>query len=305
VAPSDDAVKKYQNEDYPAWIDKCRTTLTVLHEGYPSGAEDVVLTFEFENKGTRPAEDAKIEFRCDGDIAILRPGDSDDGDERDDENALEEEIVSLPESWRLPSFPAPPSPPQIKRVVHRAPLILAPRPKTALDLATLGASGFHNHALSALFKQQERLLAPLGYTDRLTTNMFGPAYPSPFAEMFRAEEALASLLRPDPIDLISQRPHLPHIPEPHDAEAFYFRKWQSEFPVQKGIVTCDLWRHQEGKVSFEIHVLFTKDGPRNGRVVCEVHAGNLTKPVSVSVAVRRDVEERVFSDDLQQMINDT
>lgn len=142
VAPSDDAVKKYQNEDYPAWIDKCRTTLTTLHEGYPSGAKDVVLTFEFENQGTRPAQDAKIEFRCDGDIAIVRPGNSDDGDASDDENDLKEKTVSLPESWRRPSFPAPPSPPQIKRVVHRAPLIVTSRPKTGLDFAALGASPF-------------------------------------------------------------------------------------------------------------------------------------------------------------------
>ena len=304
VGPSDDAVKKYQNEDYPAWIEKCRKTLTTLHEGYPGGAADVVLTFEFENKGTRPAENAKIEFRCDGDIAILRPG-KDDGED----NNLEEENGQLHDSWRRPSFPSPPSPPKFSRIVHQAPLILKPRLKTGLDLAALGKSALGSSSLMDLVKEQERLRSTLGFTDQLVKSLPSWAAQSQLAQfgnMFRTEqsaiEALGLPRRPDPIDIISHSPILPRIPEPHDAEAFYFRKWQSGVPVQKGIVTRDLWRHQEGKIDFEVHVLFTKDGPCNGRVVCEVHAGNLTRPVSISVAVRRDVEKRLFSDDVKQMI---
>jgi hypothetical protein len=84
----------------------------------------------------------------------------------------------------------------------------------------------------------------------------------------------------DPVRLIP-----PPLPK-HRPEAFYY-SWRANRPVQKGIVTCDFWRHQKEEEIFEFEVLFTKDGEARGIVECTVHAENLTKPEQAKVTVAR------------------
>lgn len=71
----------------------------------------------------------------------------------------------------------------------------------------------------------------------------------------------------------------------HDPEVFYFIDWPSDLPVNKGALTCDLWRHQSDKQHFELEVAFDSEGRLCGSIFCEVHAENMTKPVSARTKV--------------------
>jgi hypothetical protein len=296
IAPSDEAISQYQNEYYPAWLDKCREILTALQEGYPKSNEVVTLTFEFENVGTRPAEDAKIEFSCDGDIAFRRPP------EEDEDNVIGARSPAPP--WNRPSFPSPPTAPQVERVVHRAPFIYQPKSSKRVDIGSvLAATSSPGFRLATMLQQQEKLTSPLWAQDRITKGMLGSAISNPLGDVFARERELIETMntRIFPEPSISSI-HRPFIPEQHDPEAFYFRKWSMGSPETYGKITCDLWRHQQGKTDFEIEVMFAGGGVANGRIVCKVHAGNLTKPLTTTVAVKRTINEYLFTEDITQMI---
>jgi len=294
IAPNDETISKYQNEHYPAWLEKCREILMALHEGHPKSIEVVTLTFEFENVGTRPAEDAKIEFSCNGEIAFRRPPEEDD----------DSDIRSPAPPWYRPSFPSPPNAPGVERVVHRAPFIHQPKSNKRVDIGTvLAATSSPGFRLATVLQRQEKLMSPLWAQDRITKGILGSAISNPLGEVFARERQLIENMntRIIPEPSISSI-HRPFVPEPHDPEAFYFRKWSKGSPETYGKITCDLWRHQQGKINFELEVMFAGGGAANGRVVCEVHAGNLTKPLTNSVAVKRAAKERLFSEDVMQMI---
>ncbi|WP_298938562.1 PIN domain-containing protein [uncultured Ruegeria sp.] len=296
IAPSDETILKYQNEHYPAWLEKCREILSAMHEGYPKSNEVVTLIFEFNNVGTRPAEDAKIEFTCDGDIAIRRPPDE------DDDSAIG--TRSPAPLWHRPSFPSPPAAPQVERVVQRAPFVHRPNRGKHVDIgAVLAATNSPGLRLATMLQKQEKLMSPLWAQDSITKGILGSAITNPIGDVFAREreltEKMNARLIPEPsISSI----HRPFIPEPHDPETFYFRKWSKGLPETYGKITCDLWRHQQGKIDFEIEVMFAGGGAANGRIVCEVHAGNLTKPLTTTVAVKRTIDEYLFTEDITQMI---
>lgn len=330
VAPTCDEIARYQKEAYPAWLEQCRSKLENLHKGYPDGAESIVLNFEFENQGSRPAEDARIEFQCDGDIAIYRLPDEEDGLD-DDEVADNASEVANPAPWERPSFSVPPSSPKADRIIHRAPLIKTPRRRVGTDLAALSARHLTNPSIGAAIQARERWMASGRDIELYTTRFHGldiakmNAAVNPLDSIGSAMRGIPGLAyekamkramgldRPN-VDHSFARPvfepistaHLSRLklPDPHDAEAFYFRKWGHSTPTKNGAITCDLWRHQKKPVEFELRVIFAGKGSRNGRIVCKVHAGNLTHPVSKFVVVTRKVESRSFELDANQMIED-
>jgi hypothetical protein len=296
IAPSDETISKYQKEDYPAWLKKCHEIFSTLHESYPKSDEVVTLTFAFENVGTRPAEDAKIEFSCNGDIAFRRSPE-------EDEDSVTGTRSPSP-LWHRPSLPSPPTTPRIERVVHRAPFIRQAKHSKGVDIGSvLAATNTPGLRLATMLQRQEKLLSPLWAQDRITKGILGSAISNPLGDAFARQHELVETMntRMVPEPSISSI-HRPFIPEQHDPEAFYFRKWSKGSPETYGKITCDLWRHQQGKVDFEIEVMFAGGGAANGRIVCEVHAGNLTRPFTTAVAAKRIINEYPFTEDITQMI---
>ena len=104
IAPDSESITIYQEETYPAWIEECRDVLSNLHKTKISYTSDLPISFEVKNAGTRPAENARIEFLTKGDICISR-------DCTKDDEVLNEEPVSAP---TYPNLPKPPIAPKWK-----------------------------------------------------------------------------------------------------------------------------------------------------------------------------------------------
>ena len=73
--PSEDDIKRYQQEGYPNWLEQCHRHLAMAHDMLGMYAQRLALSFELINQGTRPATDLLITFRASGVIRIL-PNDS-------------------------------------------------------------------------------------------------------------------------------------------------------------------------------------------------------------------------------------
>ncbi len=91
--PSEAAIKKYKEEEYPKWIERVREFLSNL----PKLMEERSISLEFviSNIGRMPAENVIVSFHCEGDLLFLPPGD---------------EAEMRPKIY----YPSPPDPPKGK-----------------------------------------------------------------------------------------------------------------------------------------------------------------------------------------------
>ena len=108
--PSDEHIAKYTEQEYPAWLEKCETFLSGLHETLQQRVTQPAFAFEAKNLGTRPGNDALIIIRASGQFMICPPPYDEDFPE--DHKQLELCI------------PTPPAPPRGKWV---------PVPDSAMD----------------------------------------------------------------------------------------------------------------------------------------------------------------------------
>jgi hypothetical protein len=93
-----------------------------------------------------------------------------------------------------------------------------------------------------------------------------------------------------------------HAARHRDSEAFYFENWSESLAVSKGILTCELWRHQSGYEIFELDALAVGGDETGGVVCCTVHAENLTCPVMSKVVVKRVISTFDVYDDAMAMV---
>ncbi|MDB5636536.1 MAG: hypothetical protein JWP51_1444 [Bradyrhizobium sp.] len=93
------------------------------------------------------------------------------------------------------------------------------------------------------------------------------------------------------------------LPDPPKPEEFYYASWPTIRPVQKGALTCQLWRHQTDDEIFEFKVVFGKNGDARGVVECAVHADNLTEPRQAKVIVERKIESIGMFDLAEAMVD--
>lgn len=61
VAPSSSQITKYQNVDYPAWIEQLRSTLGLLHLKFNHGR--IPVQIPLRNIGSRPAKALRVKFQ--------------------------------------------------------------------------------------------------------------------------------------------------------------------------------------------------------------------------------------------------
>ena len=289
--PSDADIHNYQNALYPQWIDNCRAILSELHVGRDEIEVPIILRWSMSNDGTRPASQVRVQFEAQGPLAIRRLSEKDD--EADEEDADVGEVASAGRT--VPKFPQPPKPPAFKKVVTKVPTPPSHTRAQPLDVSALRLpgidplSGVSNHL--DLISEASRLLGQhRGIFDQL-----GVA--SSAFEQHRkllGTSGMDALLRGPTVGQVSHHIeplHLPRlfIPPKHDPEAFYY-DWSATSPVKKGVLTCDLWRHQDSEEVFAFEVIFTNEGETRGSILCSVHAENLTKPETARISVIRTID---------------
>lgn len=93
VPASDEAIAKYQDEDYPNWLDKCEGFLLNLHEALQRRTTLPYFCFLAENEGNRPANNALVIVRAKGHFKIRPP---EYIDEETDEDENDEADLHLP-----------------------------------------------------------------------------------------------------------------------------------------------------------------------------------------------------------------
>jgi len=263
VPASKEGVSNYCENEYPDWLQSCRAMLAECHENLAEPIGRIPLTFVMENVGSRPATNVRINFGADGDIRFYRFSD-------DKENDNEAEIA--PTSKKSLILSQPPTAPQPTRAVKKMKSatnidIAKMLPKNTIsDLSKIG--GTH----TGLIKELSRI----GTLDDTLRRALGSRMDTPF-------------MTPTMIS-----PNFKHLTRPrHDQEGFYYSDWPSDLPVNKGALTCDLWRHQSATQNFELEVAFDPDGRRSGSIACEVHAENISKPILLRIKVK--VETQVAS----------
>ncbi len=119
--PSDQEISEYKNRRYPRWLQSCRDLLTNLHRGLQWETGWPTVCFPIVNLGTRPARDALIEWRAQGNFKLLPPK----------EDFPEWHVKEQP-GLQLPAPPAPPRGRSIRELMANAVLpleapVIAPR----------------------------------------------------------------------------------------------------------------------------------------------------------------------------------
>jgi|GEM_PF-1490174 len=95
IPTSDDEINKYQNEEYPAWIDKVKKYLLSLPEKFEEPTRNFSFSIILGNNGNVPAENIIVEFKAIGDIFFKPPLKKDENNNKND-------------TFILPSPPKPP-----------------------------------------------------------------------------------------------------------------------------------------------------------------------------------------------------
>ena len=101
--PSEGDIDKYREEEYPAWIKKCKKVLSNLHKALLREAEPPVFRFVVTNKGSRPGKNALVVITSKGNFKICPP------QPEDNEHSKRRRILD-----RL--LPGPPEPPKSRRI---------------------------------------------------------------------------------------------------------------------------------------------------------------------------------------------
>lgn len=295
IAPSAQDVSNYTDKVYPSWITQCRTDLERLHEGREEREDPATVTFVLRNTGTRPASKLRISFEAQGDIFLIR---------RSEDSEKVDRPANFPAVTRLPK---PPPAPMVEKVVKRPP---KPQPSRTADLAKLAMPDRIGSCIRGL-----GLTMPGSTFDSLTRvgSVLNKLHRSSVLDEFARNQSAISALPGalgnkytfDTIDQIranfTVQPTF--IPTTHDPEGFYYDQWESDLPVKFGALTCDLFRHQGSEQTFDVEVLFPKEGDVKGAILCRVQAENLTKPVEVRISVSRTVEYFDLANIAENLVN--
>lgn len=306
AVPDQAEIEAYKTEAYPAWLERCRSILTALHEGRDEPEAAIELRFEVSNRGTRPASHVRIAFEATGTVEFRRPTFNERAE--DAEEAVDR--ASPPD----PRLPQPPRPPAIKRTVtppHRATRTTSDRLPAASRLGA-ALSGSRHLSLIDQINQASPVLKALREQERYAALLKSMSMPDHVQAALEATKLLADRIEQDRLtaraitvpDFEGLRPILPHSPPAHDPEAFYFDDWPPGARVQTGALTCDLFRHRNGTEAFEVTVVLPEEGDAAGSVLCTVHAENLTKPVTLRVPVRRTVERFDLAETAEAMVSE-
>lgn len=264
VAPDAEKIEAYTSNGYPGWMARCRAILESLHEKRVEREPRVQLRFSLINSGTRPASRMRVSFEACGSIFVCR---------RSEDSSVVSDGQHGDEPISVPSLPSPPAPPSFPKIVKRIPAVVsdvrAPadlqRYRSTLENLVQQAAGYGAYDLANMMDisgAAQRYAADLGVMGRAN-----------FAED------------------VSRVPIMPPVrPQRRDPEGFYYDGWPSDVPVERGSLTCELFRHRGDEELFEVEVQFPDEGDASGAVLCTVHAENMIEPLSLRVPVRRTIE---------------
>ncbi|PHS22344.1 MAG: hypothetical protein COA84_12845 [Robiginitomaculum sp.] len=261
VPPPEGEIKAYKETAYPEWVECCRGRLSELHKVFCETTNTEGIKYFMTNSGSRPAEQVRVNFRADGDIYFMRY--SKEGSERRDE--VQEEMIS---SKTSPSLPPPPQAPQPTRIVKHSPETASSGPLRlkGMDIGQLAGMRSlldDSSGIGRMIKQQQDIKKNLN------------PYSAP-SDIFNHEPQVHGALAA----IRNLRPPT------HDPEAFYYDEWPSDVAVDDGALTCDLWRHQSAAQAFSLELHADKNKLTGGSFHVEVHAQNLTRPVTLRTKVQ-------------------
>ncbi len=322
AAPSDDAMAKYRDRDYPGWIGRCTGVLRNLHIGRGQIQRSVVLRWRMSNEGTRPGSRVRVEFEAKGPLDLKRirePNAEDDTSTK----------VAVPAEPPVIALPVPPKPPAFQITTTR---VLPPAPRSAphgfdsMRRAVLPTAFSHSAELaelassagmvrpsellvSAELAKWAKVIRPDGLPGSAElakwANVVRPSGLPGSAELARwASGAIPfetsigrAFTQPVGIESWARIPDYASLVRQgnREPEEFYY-DWPRDVLVKKGALTCELWRHGSEAEIFEFEVVFLGDGSARGAVECTVHAENLTQPVRQTVKVARIVEPESMAD---------
>jgi hypothetical protein len=97
---SAEAIAKYEDQEYPKWVQDCYDTLSTLHELLQQSVGQPTFEFVVANDGTRPGNDTLVVIRTKGNFKICPPPYRDQDDYSESDGLTE------------PSIPSPPDPPR-------------------------------------------------------------------------------------------------------------------------------------------------------------------------------------------------
>lgn len=251
-APSSENIEQYQKIEYPEWIAQCTAILQNLHQTNPHHNDPFLMRFIARNVGSRPANKVRINFKAKGAIRLRRS--------RRDNDEIKKD------SREVKSLPSVPSPPAFEISVVQTEL------ENPNEIAQIGR-GINNFT-NDLAKIAGSMQSP---TLRNLQNILNNSQKS---------VGIGEIIRPE-MQLV--RPFVKH---DHNPEDFYYHDWPLDVPVDKGSLTCDLWRHSSDEKTFNFEVIFDDNATGNAAIECSIHAENLTEPTSMIVPVMLENKEK-------------
>lgn len=297
VEPDPEAIKTYQTETYPAWIETCREVLSKLHEFEPPYESKLPLRFEVTNSGTRPAENARIEFASKGDVYMTRNRPKDD-DDIDDEADI---TVATKTTRTPPKLPIAPKAPAwtTKKTLKAKPMVIKTKtPSSLLQSASALDAVRKAHDFTGLNAAIRAVQVP-GFDSVLKQQRL---YESIMPKSLLQQSLLDTYSRPNGIPEIA----IPrrYIPPKHNKEGFYYDEWSPEIPTESGALTVDIWRHSNGIEVFDLNVHLEKETEMNGVIECRIQASNLTDPFYLKIPISLEVDQTSVTELAEKVIDD-
>ena len=260
--PREEAIETYQNTLYPEWIAVCTNYFETLHEQFTRPPSSAQLVYRMTNAGSRPSNQTRVSFHTDGDIWFKRRSTRDDEIDDDDQELAENPRHAPP---RLPSPPRAPMPKQIVK----------PKPQSTAEAAVQSEPLEITElaAMKGMFPMESKMQHILRQNEKARR----------FVDLQGLNKTALEMQR-----VFTGPPNrnlTPPLMPKHDPEAFYYDDWPSDMPVESGALTCDLWRHQTDAQLFGLEINVDTDSRKGGSLRVEVHAENLTQPVTVRTKV--------------------
>lgn len=234
TSPSEADILNYREVAYPRWIVQCRGILAKLHEGRDEIEQAVVLRWAMANEGTRPASHVRVKFQAKGSLALRRIGEEEDVTEAYDAHSETSAAAD-------PRFPSAPRPPPFQQHVTNTLPPTKPQLNQRPDVSLLKASGLFDTRMGGLSDLAKLMgnhdrLAGLSAIEKAARGLHSPSHSA--LEALRGTSSITSMLQQlEPIRV----PKL-YIPKQRDPEEFCYDWPSGGPPVEKGALTCELWR---------------------------------------------------------------
>jgi hypothetical protein len=91
---------------------------------------------------------------------------------------------------------------------------------------------------------------------------------------------------------------------PNDPDSFYWKHGRPTMPTSAAELTCENWRHNVVDEHFKFRVTTSASANISGAIQCEIHAENLSDPVSITLPVKIERTAKSTFDHAQNLVGD-